>query len=143
MTSDLNDCPVLMDITTFQIWKVCVVAELRDKKVWGLVNGSEVDPGPNVTIYPSYYQGTDSWDICDGKAHSIIVKQLSNALIFKHVLMPQTSKELWESIIAQFEEQNTGISAFYTYAEMMNLKWDSSTDIHKHISKLQSAEQRL
>ncbi|KAF8576110.1 hypothetical protein K439DRAFT_1623112 [Ramaria rubella] len=140
MTSDSNDCPILTDATTFQIWKVRVVAELRDKKVWGLVNGSEVDPGPNVTIYPSYYQGTDSWDIRDGKAHSIIVKQLSNALIFKHVLTPQTSKELWESIMTQFEEQNMGISALYTYAEIMSLKWDGSSDIHEHISKVRSAE---
>ncbi|KAF8585445.1 hypothetical protein K439DRAFT_1343532 [Ramaria rubella] len=85
----------------------------------------------------------DSWDIRDGKAYSIIVKQLSNTLIFKHILMLQTSKELWESIMAQFEEQNMGISAFYTYAEMMNLKWDGSTDIHEHISKLRSAKQRL
>ncbi|KAF8578962.1 hypothetical protein K439DRAFT_1620916 [Ramaria rubella] len=140
MTSDSNDCPILTDVTTFQIWKVCLVAELCNKKVWGLVNSSKVDPGPSVTIYLSYYQGMDSWDICDEKAQSIIVKHLSNALIFKHILMPQTSKELWESIMAQFEEQNMGISAFYTYAEMMNLKWDGSTDIHEHISKLRSAE---
>ncbi|KAF8574111.1 hypothetical protein K439DRAFT_1420871 [Ramaria rubella] len=127
MAAESNDCPILTDVTTFQIWKVHVMAELHDKKVWGLVTGTEVNPGPN------------SWEICDGKAHSIIVKQLSNALIFKHVLMPQTSKELWESVIAQFEAQNTGISAFYTYAEIMNLKWDGLSDIHEHISKIRSA----
>ncbi|KAF8584005.1 hypothetical protein K439DRAFT_1265129, partial [Ramaria rubella] len=140
---DSNECLTLTDVTTFQIWKVHITAELHNKKVWGLINGSEVNPGPSVTIYPSYYQGTNSWEIRDGKAHSTIVKYLSNTLIFKHVITPQTSKELWTSIISQFENQNTGVSTFYTYAELMNLKWDSISDMHEHISKIRSAECRL
>ncbi|KAF8585379.1 hypothetical protein K439DRAFT_1276308, partial [Ramaria rubella] len=71
---DSNDCPTLVDATVFQIWKIRITAELCDKKVWGLVDSSEINTGPNVTIYSSYYQGTDSWEVCDGKAHSIIVK---------------------------------------------------------------------
>ncbi|KAF8581678.1 hypothetical protein K439DRAFT_1353264, partial [Ramaria rubella] len=108
----------------FQIWKIQITAELRDKKMWGLVDGSDINTGPNMTIYPSYYQGTDSWEVRDGKAHSIIVKHMSNSLIFKHVTSPQTSKALWESVISQFKNQNTSISAFYTYVEIMNTKWD-------------------
>ncbi|KAF8581296.1 hypothetical protein K439DRAFT_1260295, partial [Ramaria rubella] len=143
MASDSNDCPTLVDATVFQIWKIRITAELRDKKVWGLVDGSEVNTGPNVTIYPSYYQGTDSWEVRDGKAHSTIVKYMSNLLIFKHVTSPQTLKELWESVISQFENQNTGISAFYTYVEMMNIKWDGSSNITEHISKIRAAEKKL
>ncbi|KAF8580959.1 hypothetical protein K439DRAFT_1255012, partial [Ramaria rubella] len=142
--ADTNECPTLTDSTVFQIWKVRITAELRDKKVWGLVSGSEVDPGPSVTIYPSYYQGTDSWEIRDGKAHSIIVKHISNTFTFRHVVNPQTSKELWNSIIiSQFENQNTGVSAFYTYTELMNLKWDGTSDINEHISKIRATENKL
>ncbi|KAF8590721.1 hypothetical protein K439DRAFT_1296431, partial [Ramaria rubella] len=75
--------PLKHGIRIFQIWKVHVMAELHDKKVWGLVDGSEVNPGPNLTIYPSYYQGMEPWEIQDGKAHSIIVMHLRNVLIFK------------------------------------------------------------
>ncbi|KAF8592786.1 hypothetical protein K439DRAFT_1268141, partial [Ramaria rubella] len=122
--SDSNDCLTLVDATVFQIWKIRITIELHDKKVWGLVDSSNINTGPNVTIYPSYYQGTDSWEVRDGKAHSIIVKYMNNLLIFKHVTAPQRSKALWESVISQFENQNTSISAFYTYVEIMNIKWD-------------------
>ncbi|KAF8578989.1 hypothetical protein K439DRAFT_1360685, partial [Ramaria rubella] len=143
MAADTNECPVLNDATTFQIWKVRIMAELHDKKVWGLVNGSKVNPGPSVTIYPSYYQGIDSWEIRDGKVHSTIVKYLSNSLVFKHVVSSQTSKELWDSVISQFEDRNTGISAFYTYVELMNLKWDGTSDINEHMSKIRATENKL
>ncbi|KAF8572563.1 hypothetical protein K439DRAFT_1378227, partial [Ramaria rubella] len=127
MAADTNKCPVLTDATTFQIRKVQIMAELCDKKVWGLVNGSEVNPCPSVTIYPSYYQGINSWESRDGKAHSTIVKYLSNSLVFKHIVRSQTSKELWDSVISQFEDRNTGISTFYTYVELINLKWDRTS----------------
>ncbi|KAF8581014.1 hypothetical protein K439DRAFT_1355305, partial [Ramaria rubella] len=143
MASDSNDCPTLVDATVFQIWKIQMMAELCDKKVWGLVDGSKVNSGPTTTIYPLYYQGVDSWEIRDGKAHSTIVKHMSNSLIFKHVTHQQTSKALWESVISQFENQNTGISVFYTYVELMNLKWDGSSDISEHISKIRTAEKKL
>ncbi|KAF8590860.1 hypothetical protein K439DRAFT_1328861 [Ramaria rubella] len=119
MASDNNDCPILSDVTIFQIWKICVMSELCNKKVWELVDGTEVDPGPTVTIYPSYYHGMDTWKVRDGKAHSTIVKYLSNALTFKHVTMPQMAKQLWD------------------------LRWDGTTDIHKHISKIHAADKRL
>ncbi|KAF8580771.1 hypothetical protein K439DRAFT_1267190, partial [Ramaria rubella] len=118
MASDMNECPTLIDVTTFQIWKIRITAKLHDKKVWGVVDGTEVNLGPNVTIYPSYYDGTDTWEICDGKAHSIIIKYMSNSLIFKHVVSPQTSKELWNS-------------------------WDGTSNISEHISKICTAERRL
>ncbi|KAF8575978.1 hypothetical protein K439DRAFT_1368525, partial [Ramaria rubella] len=136
MSSDSNDCLILMDVMVFQIWKVHVMAELCNKKGWGLVDSSEVNPGPSITIYPSYYQGMDSWEIRDRKAHSMIVKYLSNSLVFKHVITPQTLKELWESIISQFGHQNTGVSAFYTFTEIMSVKWDGTSNINKHISKI-------
>ncbi|KAF8578053.1 hypothetical protein K439DRAFT_1276579, partial [Ramaria rubella] len=115
---DSNDCPILMDTTGFQIWKIRMTAELHDKKVWGLVDGTEVNPGPSVTIYPSYYNGTNSWEIRDGKAHSTIVKHLSNTLIYKHVTPSQMAKELWSS-------------------------WDGSSEVNKHLSKLHAADKRL
>ncbi|KAF8576109.1 hypothetical protein K439DRAFT_1281880, partial [Ramaria rubella] len=116
--TDTNECPTLTDITVFQIWKIRIMAELHDKKVWGVVNGSEVNPGPSITIYPSYYHGTDTWEIHDGKAHSIMVKYMSNSLIFKHVTSPQTAKELWDS-------------------------WDGTSDINTHVSKIRAAEKKL
>ncbi|KAF8580961.1 hypothetical protein K439DRAFT_1355619 [Ramaria rubella] len=143
MATDTNECRTLTDVTVFQIWKIRITAELRDKKVWGVVDGSEVNPGPSVTIYPSYYHGTDTWEIRDGKAHSIMVKYMSNSLIFKHIASPQTAKELWASVMSQFKDQNTGVSAFYTYIEMMNLKWDGTSDINTHVSKMHAAEKNL
>ncbi|KAF8587459.1 hypothetical protein K439DRAFT_1338306 [Ramaria rubella] len=95
-----------------------IMAKLHDKKVWGLVDGSEVNSGPSISINTSYYQGDDSWEICDRKAHSTIVKHMSNSLIFKHVTHPQISKELWESV-------------------------DRSSDISEHISKIRTAEKKL
>ncbi|KAF8582340.1 hypothetical protein K439DRAFT_1262212, partial [Ramaria rubella] len=59
-----------------------------------------------------------SWEVHDGKAHSIIIKYMSNSLIFKHVMSPQTSKALWES-------------------------WDGSSNISEHISKICKAERKL
>ncbi|KAF8583702.1 hypothetical protein K439DRAFT_1290661, partial [Ramaria rubella] len=84
-----------------------------------------------------------SWAIRDRKAHSIIVKHLNNVLIFKHVVSPQTSKELWDSIISQFETQNTSVLAFFTFIELMKLKWDGMSDINVHMSKIRAAEKKL
>ncbi|KAF8584780.1 hypothetical protein K439DRAFT_1345101 [Ramaria rubella] len=50
MAFDNNDCPILSDVTIFQIWKIRVMAKLHDKKVWEQVDGTEVDPVP-----PSLY----------------------------------------------------------------------------------------
>lgn len=74
--------------------------------------------------------------MCDVKAHSMITKHLSDLILLTYIMDPQTSKQLFDLIIAQFKQVNTGVEAFYTFMDMMSLHWDGESPLTDHVAKL-------
>ncbi|KAG1861733.1 hypothetical protein DFJ58DRAFT_657286 [Suillus subalutaceus] len=144
-TSDTLTTPVLTGPENFQLWK------LRREKVLHVVTGADPDPtiattapatAPNVSTtsassapLPSITSSsaTDSWAARDEKAHSIIQDHISDALLMKTEACT-TAKALFDEL-ATIHNTSSVANAFYTFEQLIALKWDGTVQISDHIAK--------
>ncbi|KIY48829.1 hypothetical protein FISHEDRAFT_27180, partial [Fistulina hepatica ATCC 64428] len=152
-----STCPVLMGEQNFSIWKIRIRAKLASAKVAGVAYGTETRESIATAVAAtaatsisaiglSTIQPSDSWDICDQKAHGIIVEHLSDSLVMALVTENQTAKELMGAVISKFEAQSsTGLRLYYILTEMMNLKWDGTLgeSLEDHITRIRSLGSQL
>ena len=157
MTNNESDCPILVGAENYQIWKLRISAKLRREKVYGVALGTETQP-PTTTPTPLKSASTtgrgatstissvtatqDSREIRDGKAHGILIEYISDRILLQ-VSHHATSQQLWNAIIEMHEKTNTGIAAFYTFIDVISLKWDGTSAVEDHIAKIRSANQKL
>jgi hypothetical protein len=95
----------------------------------------------NDTSTPPPKDG-DSWDILDEGAHGIIIDTLDDNTALQ-VADLTTSKAVYDIIIKIYEGTNTNSTMFYTWVEMMDLKWDGTSSISDHIANVRARERRL
>ena len=131
-----DSCPQLNGLANFQMWKVRVAARLRRNKVYGHVTGTT----RKDTSTPP--KDGDSWEVMDEKAHGIIIDTLDDNTALQ-VADLTTSKQVYDRIIKIYEGTNTNSTAFYTWVEMMDLKWDGISPISDHIASVRAGERRL
>ncbi|KIY46285.1 hypothetical protein FISHEDRAFT_47533 [Fistulina hepatica ATCC 64428] len=103
-----STCPMLTGENNFIIWKIQIKAKLASAKVAGIAYGADTHESITAavtaamtalisTIGSSTIQPMDSWDICDQKAHGIIVKHLSDSLVMALITDNQSAKELMDT----------------------------------------------
>jgi len=131
-----DSCPQLNGPANFQMWKVRVAARLRRNKVYGHVTGTT----RKDTSTPP--KDSDSWEVLDEKAHGIIIDTLDDNTALQ-VADLTTSKQVYDRIVKIYEGTNTNSTAFYTWVEIMDLKWDGTSPISDHIANIRACERRL
>ncbi|PPQ83713.1 hypothetical protein CVT26_005513 [Gymnopilus dilepis] len=140
-----TECPVLTGPENFQIWHIRILAKLRVEKVADVIlaKGKEEDEGaddPDTTVVP-YYR--ESWATRDSKAHGILITHLSDRLSLQVANLP-SALEVYNKILEIHQKTNVGVSAFYTFVGMMNLKWDGDiSTIQDHIASISAADAKL
>ncbi|KII82715.1 hypothetical protein PLICRDRAFT_83650, partial [Plicaturopsis crispa FD-325 SS-3] len=143
--STSTTCPVLKGPENYQIWKLRIMGKLREEKVYGVVTGEETSSLSTMSplVYPDPgNRYADSWGMRDGRAHGIIVRHIDDRIVLQ-TAHHTTSKALWDAIVELHENVNTGIATFYTFVDMMDLRWDGTSAIDQHIAKLRSGSQKL
>ena len=146
--SEATACPTVTGPDNFQIWKIRITAKLRQEKVWDTVISSPPDgalpPGSSATHpdtpVPSH---AENWFVHDLKAAGIIIAYVSNRLALE-VGELKHAKDILDKLIKIHEDTNVGVSAFYTFIHMLNLRWDgSATTLNDHISAISAADAKL
>jgi Reverse transcriptase (RNA-dependent DNA polymerase)/Pol polyprotein, beta-barrel domain/gag-polypeptide of LTR copia-type/Integrase core domain/GAG-pre-integrase domain len=138
--SNTTNCPVLQGPENYQIWKLRIRAKLRREKVYGVADGSE--PKLAIAATSTAPLTGDSWELRDAKAHGIITEHICDRILLE-VHSENTSKKLLDRITELHEKTNVGINAFYTYVELMNMRWDNASPLDTHIAAIRSANHRL
>ncbi|KAH0591548.1 hypothetical protein H2248_001606 [Termitomyces sp. 'cryptogamus'] len=85
----------------------------------------------------------DSWAVRDAKAAGIIIAYVSDQLALEVGELAH-AKDMFDKLVTIHVNTNVGVSAFYTFISMLNLKWDgSSSTLSNHISMLLAADAKL
>ncbi|KAJ2911698.1 hypothetical protein MD484_g8716, partial [Candolleomyces efflorescens] len=156
-----TSCPVLSGPENYQIWKIRIKAKLQTNKVYGVVSGTEPrQPSSPPVIYapkddnttaestqpqssPSATD-TESWDIKNQRAIGIIIGHVNDAIALElDALTDNTARQLYDYVVEKFEKTNAGSTAFGTILELLELKWDGTSDFADHIGKFTQLTSKL
>ena len=82
----------------------------------------EVVKKPKPLVMPALYSG-DSWELKDQRTWGILIEHLNDCLVLELQGLT-TAKEMYDKIVDIHQNTNIGVNTFYTFAGMLNLKWD-------------------
>ena len=166
-------CPVLIGMENFTLWKVRITGKLKVAKVWGIISGTETaqDPSPppmscstspptksassarrastseqtpsSATSRSQYIivNNQESWETREGKAYGILIEYIDNRLLAQFPI--EKAKPLWDALIKHHQGVETGVHAYYMFAELIGTHWNGTSPVEEHVSKLRMATQRL
>jgi len=102
----------------------------------------EVVEKPKPSVMPALYSG-DSWELKDQRARGILIEHLNDRLVLELQGLT-TAKEMYDKIVDIHQNTNIGVNAFYTFAGMLNLKWDGDqSTLDNHIAAIKSGDAKL
>ena len=122
--------------SNFQSWKHDMKFVLMEKGLWGLIDGSETDPGENATpkIKSAYKTRSE-------KAYSSIALSIEKSIKI-HVTSTENPKEAWEILHNQFSFVSMAQTVRITrrfYAATMK----EDGDLQQHLTLMSSLAQQL
>ena len=102
----------------------------------------EVVEKPKPSVMPALYSG-DSWELKDQRARGILIEHLNDRPVLELQGLT-TAKEMYDKIVDIHQNTNIGVNAFYTFAGMLNLKWDGDhSTLDNHIAAIKSGDAKL
>ena len=122
----------------YEIWKVCISANLCTEKAFGVVSGTDIMPVMSTLVTTSDVQ---AWQERDEKAHGIIQLCISDALLMK-IHKETSSKGLFDALVTLHETPNIS-SAFYLFQQLSSSTWNGTSAVSEHISVLRTVESHL
>ncbi|KAJ7337378.1 hypothetical protein DFH08DRAFT_620446, partial [Mycena albidolilacea] len=140
-SKDNVTCPVLNGPKTFQIWNIHIVGKLRRERVADTLKGK-----PTAAQVPLSGDATgthlDTWEVQDGKAHSIIIDHISDHLALKCAHL-DTVEQLYNELVRIHQAANLGVNAFYIFSGLMKLAWDGTSSVDEHIGLINASANKL
>ncbi|KAJ3527698.1 hypothetical protein NMY22_g9685 [Coprinellus aureogranulatus] len=164
-SSATHSCPVLEGPDNYQIWKIRIEAKLQTEKVYGVIDGTDPRPEPSVSITtqtPSpggTVEATPSgsnqsippdpkkileWSIRDAKARGIIITYVNDEIALEiAALEDKSAKAAHNAIVAKYETTNAGSTAFASFLELLELKWDGASSYATHTGRFLAISSKL
>ncbi|PPQ82476.1 hypothetical protein CVT24_002389, partial [Panaeolus cyanescens] len=156
MSSHDNPCPVLTGPENFQIWQIRLPAKLAREKCYDVIihDTPSIASSYSTTSLqtPSTPSPSDSklsatelqeWSIRNHKARGIIIEHVDDRLALEIGAM-DSAKKMWEHLVSIHQTKNVGITSYFTFTTIINLKWDGTPDsIQKHIAAFSAARAKL
>ncbi|KAG6871386.1 hypothetical protein C0993_003378, partial [Termitomyces sp. T159_Od127] len=141
---EMTACPTLTGPENFQIWKIRVTTKLWQEKVWDVITKECPSPGAPIIYHSqSTLHHADNWSVCDSKAAGVIIAHICDCLAPEVRSLPH-AKDMFDKLVEIHENTNMGVSAFYTFIQMLNTKWDgSSLTLSEHIAAISAADAKL
>lgn len=125
----------------YHLWKVNISTYLRGEDLFHFIDGSVSPPSeflPNQTTIVNL--AYTSWRRTDQLMLSVLFSSLSNFVI-GHVLLSNTSKELWNSLAVMFASQSQA-KEFNIYFQLTHLS-QGSQNITEYFGKVLSLTDTL
>lgn len=144
---------------TFQAWLVYLKGELMIEKVYGIISGTDPTPtavtttilvadagGTNTTPTPVVTQPDPDklreWHVRNDKALGLILKSISRSLQIEYGSATD-AKVTHESLVSKFSKTNISSTAFSTFIELSDLRWDGTSSFEEFAGKFSTLNARL